>query len=78
MKYGVRSPKDVLWLEFYERALKEWKGKRKLTKAFFAIKTAHLKKDEDWFFLKSLCEQEEKRGVPFMKTFWSSIKDYGN
>ena len=38
-----------------------------------AGKVAHLKLP-DLYYLKSTCEQEGKRGTPFGKVFWGSLK----
>lgn len=31
----------------------------------------------DLYYIKSLCDSEEKRGTSWGKTFWGSIKTYG-
>ena len=58
---------------FFKRIEQRWLGKRKLTFGFLARKVSHLSL-RDLFFLKSICVEEEKRGVPFYKTFWGSLK----
>lgn len=65
--------KSYLWREAFDRCAKEW-PKGKLTKAYFAIKTNHLKTEEDWAYLISVCNQEEKRGKDWCKVFWGSQK----
>ncbi len=40
---------------------------------FVAMKLTGLKV-EDLYFIKSACDQEEKRGVPWSKVFYGSLK----
>jgi hypothetical protein len=39
-----------------------------------AFAVSHLKEIKDLYFLTSLCRQESKRGVPYGKVFWGSLK----
>lgn len=69
-----RDRKAELWYEAFERCKEAW-PKGTLTKAKFAMKTSHLKTEEDWSYLVSKCNQEEARVKDsWAITFWSSLK----
>lgn len=69
-----RDRKAELWYFSFEKCKETW-PKGTLTKAKFAIKTSHLKTEEDWSYLVSKCNQEEARiKGSWAKTFWSSLK----
>lgn len=42
--------------------------------SYIAFKVGHLKRLEDLYYLKSICEDAEKRGGIFSKVFFGSIK----
>ena len=58
---------------FFERIEPRWLGKKKLTFSFLAKKLSYLSL-QDLYFLRSICVEEEKRGTPFYKTFWGSLR----
>ena len=72
-KYHRTDRKSVLFREAYERCKAEW-TKGTLTKFYFHQKTSHLKKVEDWDYLMSVCNSEEKRGKNWCVVFWSQLK----
>lgn len=70
----AKNEREMLQQFFYARLSPSWGGKRPLSKSFFGILTSHLKL-EDWWYMKSLCTQEEQRGGVFAKVFWGSLKE---
>ena len=71
-KNGKKTERDELLSYFFVRLEPHW-TKGKLSKRFFGIKVSHLK-TPDLYYLKSICDDAERRGVPFHKMFWSSLK----
>lgn len=66
-----KTRKGELFNIAYEKCKADWP---KLTKYYFHQKTFSLKTEEDWSFIVSLCNQEEKRGTKWTKVFWGSLK----
>ena len=71
-KKRARSERSELVAYFFGKVAPHWE-KGKLTPRFFGTKLNHLKTN-DLIYLKSVCESEEKRGIPFHKMFWGSLK----
>jgi hypothetical protein len=55
-------------------ATRDGKKYKKLTYAAVAVKLSHIKSLSDLYYLKSVCEDAERRGKPFSAIFWWSIK----
>lgn len=70
-KATKRTERGDLITYFHQR-LTDKKGKR-FNIGFIATKLAHLKL-HDLYYLKSTCEDAERRGKPFGAIFWWSIK----
>lgn len=75
-KGGPRNERDELLEYFFDRLKGPYKQhtKRNLTMRQLAVKLAHLKKAQDLYYLKSVCEDAERRGKPFSLVFWSELK----
>lgn len=72
-KKGPRNERDELFDYFYTKLAPQWKGKSKLSKKLLAIKISHLSV-QDLYYMKSTCNDAERRGTPFSKVFWGSLK----
>lgn len=59
-------------LTYFHQRIKNKQGKE-YRMAFIASKLAHLEL-QDLYFLKSTCEDAQRRGKPFGAIFWWSIK----
>jgi hypothetical protein len=75
-KKGRRSERGDLIDYFLEKLSPGWHGARKLTFGYLAFRLTGFNR-EDLYFLKSNCDQEERRGQPWGKIFWGSIKSSG-
>jgi hypothetical protein len=59
---------------FTAEANRERRGKYKaLPVRFYAVKLSHLK-TADLYYLKSVCEDAQRRGGSWAKCFWGSLK----
>lgn len=72
---GPRNERDELLDFFYENLKDAWRkySKKQLTKAYVAIRISHLQV-RDLHYIKSICLDGERRGTPFSKVFWGSLK----
>lgn len=72
---GPRNERDELFDYFFERLAGPYKrfAKKPLRKAYLATKIAHLKV-HDLHYIKSLCVDAQRRGIPPSKVFWGSLK----
>lgn len=70
-----RSQRDELFQYFFDLLSGPYRTftRRALTPAHLASKIAHLSVN-DLFYLKSTCDDAERRGQPFSKVFWGSLK----
>jgi hypothetical protein len=59
--------------DFLDRLTPDWNGKRPLTFSYLVFRLTGLSKD-DLYYLRSLCDQESRRGVPYGKVFFGAIK----
>lgn len=58
---------------FYLNLLRDWKNKKPLNIKYVAFRLTGFTLP-DLRYLKSICEDYERRGFPFSKCFWGSIK----
>lgn len=72
-KKSARSEREEIVGLFCLKLTPHWKGKRKLNSRFVGMRLNHLKLP-DLYFLKSLCEDIERRGGSYSACFWGSIK----
>lgn len=66
-----KSERGDLLSYFYEKISPTYKGKLRMSS--LAFRTSHLQLP-DLYYLKSKCDQEERRGEPWAKVFWGSLK----
>lgn len=71
---GPRNARDEFLEYFFKRLSPSWKGKAPFTMRLLAIKISHLKSLSDLAYLKSICEDGERRGKAFSYVFWGSLK----
>ncbi len=74
--YGTE--RAFLVKELYRRVGPHWKRQdgSLMPERLFGIKLSGLKLTvRDLYFIKSQCEAEEHRGIPFHVSFWGSIKE---
>lgn len=69
----ARNERDELFNFFYPKLASTWGKSPQLTKGYLAMKISHLSV-QDLYYLKSVCLDAERRGVPFSKVFWGSLK----
>ncbi len=67
------SERSELVQYFYENALRHWEGNNKLTAGRVAYKLSHLSL-QDLYAFRSQCEDRARRGYPWAKYFWGSLK----
>lgn len=58
---------------FFDKLAPSWKGKRELTHGYIAWRLTKLTL-RDFAYIKSICEDTERRGGQFSKTFWGCLK----
>ena len=79
-KLKSRSEREEIIEFFFQSLKKSWQEGQNIKKTrntfnqrFLNWKTSHLKL-HDLYYIKSRCEDAEKRGDGFAKMFWSSLK----
>lgn len=75
MPARIRKPNErsELVRYFFENAKEDWQGKRPLTAAYIASRLSHLG-SFDLYAFRSQCEDRKRKGYPFGKYFWGSLK----
>ena len=71
-KTGEKNERTELLRYFFEKLSPTW-TKGKLTGGLLGMRTHHLKL-HDLKYIKSICEDSERRGGEFHVTFWGSLK----
>ena len=74
-KGGPRCERDELFDYFYMRLAGPWERHtgKPLRKSYFGMRIAHLKL-HDLHYLKSICKEAQRDGIPPSKVFWGSLK----
>ncbi len=57
----------------FNKAKKEWNSPKPFA-IHWGQKTSHLKSLSDWSYLKSICDDAERRGDIWSRVFWGSLK----
>ena len=72
-KNRAKTERGAILVDFFHKLSPYWLGKGDLKITLLSIKVRHLTL-KDLYYLKSLCESEERRGSNYAKVFWGSLK----
>lgn len=76
LKFGGTPVEEKAGLRgyFLNKLKGDWTGKEALSHGYLALRMQHLKRIDDYYYLKSICDKAELEGRSFAKTFWGSLK----
>lgn len=58
----------------FDKAKSQWKSPKPF-EVHWGQNTSHLKSFSDWHYMKSICDDAERRGEVWSKIFWGSLKE---